>query len=396
MTSVWQKALLIIGGTVFALLISFGILTLFPNLAGHPATRSEAGTTVEVEFRYSDGDMFFHQAGRIRPPEEDVVLSRHVLSWDVDGFRLPAMQAAHYPIAAFGDSFTEGTTVALPWPDTLAAELGVPVRNYGYRGYGPLEIAATAEEFAAQDERSWLLYAHFSGNDLMNANRALDQELMQRSPFGQVQWIAHRAGGNLESAPIVTNEDDHYDYPMPVIIGGNFYELVFLEDLLWWQVAPEEGFLDSATFDVVGAALERVAESVAENPCRALIFVPSKEQIYYPYVHEDVRQWLRGVGRQAVRHDNGRIILEDVPLRAEDEADFISHLGDQRDALRQLAEEKDWLFIDLLEPFQQAAAKGQLLYYRYDGHWNQDGHNLAGQVIADFMRRAEGCSLVSD
>lgn len=398
-TPLWQKITLVTGGTIFAFLMVLLLLALFPDLVGgDPLARSEAGTTLDVEFRLTDGDYFFHQQGRIRPPEENTLLGTYTISWDENGFRIPAMQADSYPIAAFGDSFTEGTTVATPWADLLAAELNVPVENFGYRGYGPLEIASTAENYLGDEARTWILYAHFSGNDLMNANRAIDDNLINRDPLGQVAWLARQAIGG-ESAQVVESDDGEYDYPMPLIIGGSFYEIALLEDLLWWQVAPDGGFLGTTTFNVVADALDTVAEEAPDEACRAVIFVPSKEQIYYPYIHEDVRQWLRGIARVPVIGGGNSIILEDRPMAETEEAEFIASLGDQRDALAQLAEEKGWLFIDLLEPFQQAAlehgiAGEELLYYQYDGHWTPSGHELATEVIAQFMRdHSDDCPL---
>jgi hypothetical protein len=400
--SIWQKITLIAGGTAFAIVLMLFILMLFPNLASdNPLERSEAGTTLDVTFRMSDGDYFVHQQGRIRPPEADLILGQYTLSWDENGFRIPAMQAEHYPIAAFGDSFAEGTTVATPWPDALATILGVPVRNYGYRGYGPNEIAVTAEKFGGEDERTWVLYAHFSGNDLANANRSLREDLVERDPFNRLQWLANQTQG-IAGSNIVLSEDGHYDYPMPMIIGGSFYEITLLEDLLWWQVAPAEGFIDNKTMDVLVQALDTVANNVSENACRALIFVPTKEQIYYPYIHEDVRQWLRGIARIPVIEEDGKIGLLDKPMAEADEPEFIAHLDDQRDAMRQLAQEQGWMFIDLLEPFQHEAlvrglAGEELLYYQYDGHWTPSGHQLAAEIIADFMQahRAD-CALSLD
>lgn len=398
-TPLWQKIALIFGGTVFAVLMLWLLLTLFPNLIfGDPLERSEAGTSADVEFRLTDGDYFFHQQGRIRPPEEDTLLATYSLSWDENGFRIPAMQADSYPIAAFGDSFTEGTTVAVPWVDLLASELNVPVENFGYRGYGPLEIASTAENYLGDESRSWVLYAHFSGNDLINASRAIDDSLINRDPLGQVAWLARQAVGGGE-AQVVESADGNYDYPMPVIIGGSFYEIALLEDLLWWQVAPEGGFLGTTTFNVVADALEAVAEEAPDEACRAVIFVPSKEQIYYPYIHEDVRQWVRGIARTPQITDYNAIVLVDEAMAEADEAEFIANLGDQRDALAQLAEEQGWMFIDLLEPFQQAAlergiAGEELLYYQYDGHWTPSGHQLATDIIAEFMRdHSDDCPL---
>lgn len=395
-TPLWQKIALVVVGTAFGFGLLLLLLFLFPNLINSdPISREEAGTSLAVEFRLSDGDYFFHQMGRIRPPAEDTLLAAFTLTWDADGFRVPAVPAENYPIAAFGDSFTEGTTVAMPWPDLLAADLGVPVRNYGYRGYGPREIAETAKSFLGTEERSWVLYMHFSGNDLMNANNALDQELMGRNPIGQVHWLARQTLG--QQATVV--ESDHYDYPMPVIIGGSYYEIALLEDLLWWQVAPEGGFLGTETVNVVGDALDTVAANANENACRAFIFAPSKEQIYYQYIPEESRRWLRGIARQAVTGNNGRISLQDQPMSQEDEADFIAHLSDQRDAMRQLAEERGWMFIDLLAPFEEAAlanglAGQELLYFQYDGHWTPSGNALAAEVIAQTMREnSDTCPL---
>jgi hypothetical protein len=110
----------------------------------------------------------------------------------------------------------------MPWPDLLAANLGVPVQNFGYRGYGPRENAETAREFLGSDSRSWILYMHFSGNDLLGANKSLDEELMGRNPIGEVQWLVRQTLG--ERATVVENPDNHYDYPVPVIIGGSYYE----------------------------------------------------------------------------------------------------------------------------------------------------------------------------
>lgn len=398
-TPLWQRVVLIVVGTVFAIAMVLLLLYLFPSLVGNdPLARNEAGTSLDVEFRLTDGDYFFYQQGRIRPPEDDQLLATYTLVWDENGFRVPAMQAEHYPIAAFGDSFTEGTTVAMPWTDILATELDVPVENFGYRGYGPLEISDTAQNYLGDDDRSWIFYAHFSGNDLANANRAIDDALINRDPFEQMAWLTRQAVAGTR-AQVVENPDGQYDYPMPMIIGGSYYEIALLEDLLWWQVAPDEGFVGTQTMNVVADALNTVADEAPNEACRAVIFVPSKEQIYYPHIHEDVRQWVLGVARETQVTSSGAVVLVDAPLTVADEADFIASLGDQRDALRDVAEAEGWMFIDLLEPFQQEAyerglAGEELLYYQYDGHWTQAGHQLASDIIADFMRdHTEDCPL---
>lgn len=385
--SIGQAVLLTLFGVGFAIGMVVLLLALFPGLLGDSSGRAEAGTTLDVTFTYMDGDMWIHQRGRIAPPEENIVLGEYTLSWDENGFRVPAMTAQRYPIAAFGDSFTEGTTVALPWVDVLAQELDTPVQNFGYRGYGPHEIAQVAADYAGAHDRSWVLYAHFSGNDLWNANNAMEQA--DRSPINQLDWLLRQAGENVEMMNIETRESGSYDFPMPVIIGGSYFELVFLEPLLWWNVAPEEGFLNTETFNVIRGAMDTITESVNEDACRALIFVPSKEQIYYPYIHPESQEYFNVAYQYTTVNGRGQVVVRDGELPEEEIPAFIARLGDQRDAMHQLAEEKGWYFIDLLEPFEQAAANEELLYYIYDGHWNQEGHHLAARVIADFIRQHE-------
>jgi hypothetical protein len=37
--------------------------------------------------------------------------------------------------------------------------------------------------------------------------------------------------------------------------------------------------------------------------------------------------------------------------------------------------------------------QGELLYYPYDSHWNQAGHDLAAQTIAETMQSTADCPL---
>jgi|FLYN01.1.fsa_nt_gi hypothetical protein len=395
-TPLWAKALLILAGVAFALLLAAGLLALFPDLIPAFANpdryeRSYAGTVIQVEYRPSMGDMFHTLPGRIRPPTDDSVIASYTLAWDADGFREPAVPAERYPIAAFGDSFTEGYNVALPWPDRLAELLETPVRNYGYRAYGPLEISRAAAEFAGREPRAWLLYAFFSGNDLSDANRPIMEQ--ERSPFFMLPVLAEQAAENV-SAQIAENTSDHYDFPMPVIIGGNYYELVILDNYLWWQLAPPEGFEASANYRIIGETMDGLAQAVGEETCLGFIFIPTKEQLYYPFVHEGARQWLWGVGHRPMLDDSQRLQLEPAPFAEAEEADFVEHLTDQHDAMEGLVASKErWHFIDLLPALQERVNQGELLYYPYDSHWNQAGHDLAAQVIANYLRGATECEI---
>ncbi|MBZ0276544.1 MAG: hypothetical protein K8I60_10385 [Anaerolineae bacterium] len=47
-------------------------------------------------------------------------------------------------------------------------------------------------------------------------------------------WLVRRSAEGT-AAEVTGSVSDHYDFPMPVIIGGNYYEMVFLNWLMWYQ-----------------------------------------------------------------------------------------------------------------------------------------------------------------
>lgn len=390
--SLSAKVALIGGGVIVALLLVVLLLNLFPALIGknNPQARNDANTVIEVDYHPSQGDLFASMPGKIRPPDDDSVLEHFMLAWDSESFRVPAQPADHYPVAAFGDSFTEGTNVPLPWPDKLAEMVHVPVRNYGYRGYGPREEAEVVAEFAPKEPRTWVLYAFFSGNDLGDISRA---ELeITRSPFDRLPQLVQQSADQV-ATQTAASATTHYDFPMPVIIGGNYYEMAFLNYYLWRQPAPAEGYTASSTFQLFSEALDTMAAALPENTCRALIFIPTKEQLYYPYIYDSERQWLRLNAFEQYLDSSNRLQLRPITIDPALEPTFIARLNDQRDAVQQLVSSKaGWHFIDLLPVFQEQVGEGKLLYYPYDTHWNQAGHTLAAQTIATYMDGVEGCS----
>lgn len=388
------KLLLIILGCLSSLVIATAVLMLFPKAIFGTTSYYErrfASQSLEVVFRSSDGDLFAALPGSIRPPREDLILQNFTLSWDSDGFRQPATSAPAYPIAVFGDSFTEGFNVPAPYSDRLAHLLNVPVRNFGYRAYGPVEVAQAAREFAAAEPRTWLLYGYFSGNDLGDAVRP--PKLDTTSPVALWRALFDRLNPPVTD-PYKLPPKDQYDFPMPVIIGGSYYELAFLWYYWWWQLAPAEGFATSSNFATFATALDAVDADLPAETCKALVFIPTKEQLYYRYIYQTERQWIRSAGHKLVLAEENMIRMIPQVILEEEEADFIAALYGQYHAVKTLIESKPgWRFIDLLPAFEAAAADGQLLYYPYDSHWNQAGHDLAAQVIAAAMQAAADCPI---
>ncbi len=376
------------GGVLAAVAFATLLLLLFAEVLLGPVdfyTRATPNQQMQVDYHLLDGDLFAAMEGRVRPPADNPVLAQIDIAWDAQGFRVPARSADHYPLLAFGDSFTESAITTTPWPDALAAALDLPVRNYGYRAYGPREIARVAEETAPQHADSppdWVIWAHFSGNDLGDTDA--ERSRYDRTLVGV--WT--ELFDNLTPTVIPAHDSPaHFDFPMPVIIGGNYYDMAFLSYYLAWMLEPEGGYADSQPYQTLRESLTRAAAAYPDS-CRLLVYLPTKEQLYYPYIHPDARQWMRGIAQQpVVEAGTGDIWLRNTPVSAEDEATFIDSMTGQRDMLAALADSLGgWHFLDLTPTFAEAVARGELVYLRYDTHWNQAGHDLAAAQIAAFLQ----------
>ncbi|MBK9125976.1 MAG: hypothetical protein IPM16_23000 [Chloroflexi bacterium] len=380
----WLVPLLLSAGSVACVLaVLTAALMLLPDRLIGPTRwvmRTTANQAMDVTWRPSDGDVFAALPGQVRPPADDAPYAAFRIAWDADGFRVPAEPHESYPVAVFGDSFTEGFNVERPYADGLADALGVGVRNYGYRAYGPVEIAQAAAEFAAAEPRQWVLWGYFSGNDLGDAVREPRIDVSNPIAAWGALFDRLRPPAPTPTAPPDESGAPRYNQPLPVIIGGSYYELAFVSYYAWWQQTPPDA-ASSRNADAVRAALDAFDAALPPETCRAIVFIPPKELVYARYIVEGDRQFVNAANQRIVTTTGGALTFAASPV--DDEDAYFDSLYAHRDLIAALLEERvGWRLIDLTPAFEAAAADERLLYYPYDTHWNQAGHDLAAQVIA--------------
>lgn len=376
---------LVLAGILCAAFTFAAAIQLFPdllpaNLRSDPLDQRTPNE--ERRFIFTDymGDTFYNPPGMVRPPEENRVLEDFILRYDSDGFRLPRMTAEHYPIIALGDSFTEGGQV--PWVDVLAETLNIPVRNLGWRGLGTLDQARIMEDYG-RGEHDWVLIAYFEGNDLSNIQTAYDR--LQSEGVLLVN-LSQELTNERPQEP-VRNPDDNYLYPLTHRVGDTTYELAYVSDYLWWLNGTESTFRDSQNMEQLKVALQDI-QSAAGEACVALIYIPSKEHIYFPSSDP--------AGNQRYVLENG---LE-LQLNAEGWLSFgrltpqnyetlISRLDNQRNVVQEIVQELNLHFIDLVPVFQTNITEPA--YYVYDSHWSEQGHRIAGEAVADYLNQYPEC-----
>ena len=379
-----------IGLMLFGITVAIGCvaltLTLFPQLIPKqwrdPLEQREANASLHVAFTEDLGDIFYAQPGQVRPLEDPILLAEFDVQWDADGFRIPAIQADHYPVVVLGDSYTEARNVEFPWTDVLAQELSVPVRNLGYPGYGPLEYQSIMEDYGEGD-RTWVLVGFFEGNDLENIRTSLDR------PAGLLK-IGAAARQEIETLKRADDprEDDNYAYPVPTIMGGSYFELAFFEPYIWQLNGTVDTYADSKNMQYVEDVLVDI-QAKSGTACMAVVYMPTKGHIYLQNIEPSSQQWILENGYRKVLDDEGW--LSDTDVQTQDLETVVSRLNNQRDAVQAVVEELGIYFIDLTPILVEQVFAENLTYYRYDTHWNQAGHDLVGQAVAEFMRSHPEC-----
>ncbi len=362
---------LVLGGFACAGLALLLILQIFPEW--HPNAQ-------RYIFQERDGDTFRHQPGFVRPPEGNRELENFIRFADEDGFRQARLTADHYPIIALGDSYTEGGQV--PWVDVLAETLDVPIRNLGWRGFGPLQYAEVMRQYGSNNHR-WILIGYFEGNDLSNIQSAAEQGVD----------IA-RTGAEpdaREPFEIVTNPTGNYLYPLEHQIEDRTFELAYISDYLWWLNGSAETYRNSRNIDLLRDALTTIRD-LAGDACVGLVYMPVKGHIYLQYAAADPNRFyvLQNALPLQLGPDDWLTLGDFTPIEFDA---WHANADNQRMVVREVTDELGMHFIDLVPTFLAANASDPPLYYVYDSHWSQAGHDLAGATIAEYLRQANNCPL---
>lgn len=384
------RLLLIIGGFLCAL-VTFGVLIqLFPDLLPSSLRKDpldQRTPNEELRFVFTDymGDTFYNPPGMVRPPEENRVLEDFILRYDEAGFRLPRMTADHYPIIALGDSFTEGGQI--PWVDVLAESLNIPVRNLGWRGLGTLDEARIMKDYG-HDDADWVLIGYFEGNDLSNIHSSYER--MQDDGAILLDLTRNMIEEDRPSEP-VRNPEDRYLYPLQHFIEGQTYELAYVSDYLWWLNGTEDVFRQSRNLEEFRSALDEI-KNAAGDACVALVYMPSKEHIYFPYSDPaGNRRYVLENGLELRLDEAGWLSFG--PLSPQNNDILIDRLDNQRNVIREAVLRAGLQFIDLTPAFEGSVFTGEPAYYPYDSHWSERGHRLAGEAVAEYISQHRDCPL---
>jgi hypothetical protein len=284
---------------------------------------------------------------------------------------VPHRQADFYPVVALGDSFTEAPNAGKPWPDVLASALDAPVRNLGFRGFGPREEMQAFTLYGEPERVETVVIGYFEGNDLSNAYVNRDK------PFEPPADVTDRAMIPTDFSTVIDRDER---YPMQIDIAGETSDIAFLEGYVWILNGSYETYRESRNLTLTVRNWRQIAEA-APQACIVVAYFPDKSHVYLPYLTPDDQAILMQKAEEASLNNR---VLTLRPAETSFET-LIVNLANQRDAVADAAAEMGIPFFDVTPALQVAAARGELTYYTYDTHWNQRGHDIAGEAIAEFL-----------
>jgi hypothetical protein len=293
----------VLGNLVLVLLglsIALGLVEMlmraFPNWVplevrvNPPARRVKALINETYDLRQSDGDLYYYMRGNIVPlsaDQDQVVAHVHMIT-DANGFRNSSPEKATYNIVALGDSFTRASGVAAPWPQKLAEYTGSDVLNLGEVGFGPQDELKVLRQYGLKKQPKWVILAYFEGNDLYDAAAYEQANPFILFRFGRYilnksmeDWNKSSFGGaQAEITP-------DYRYPMTVTIDKQDLKIVFFSYYISWLSVNRETIESSQDYRLASDTILQIRELSDEAGAHfLLVFVPSKEHVYLPYLND--------------------------------------------------------------------------------------------------------------
>jgi len=325
---------------------------------------------------------------------------RYPFETDAEGFRNPVVREP-IDVAVLGDSFVEAMTSPREeaWPARLEELTGKKVQNYGTSSFGPQQEFYVLQDFAIAHRPRDVVLGYFAGNDLFDAER-FDRwehggEKPGEEPSGwrlqksrrryetlflttlvRVVLPKKKPADVLKPAAISRSGFNRGAFEIPTAPGANL-RFAFMPPYLQKLAGSRTEIEGSRGWQLARDTFLRMKETCVQHGARlTIMFVPSKEEVYWPLVEHSL-------GRDELQGSLDFIsTYNHMPLRA---ADISANRLAQNELMREFCASAGIQLLDLTPVLERAAASGCAVYFADDAHWNAAGHQIAAAELAKFL-----------
>ena len=401
---------------LFGVLLAFGALEIFVRLAGKTPPSGEPA------FFWQDDERFgwFHTPGAegyyFNPPGEYNAWAEVNSAGLIDQEYAQEKPAGVYRILVLGDSFAEGLRVPMDaaFHSVLEENLNgagkrVEVINAGVAGWGSDQELLFYQEVGRDYQPDMVLLAFFPGNDIMNNAIALESRNFGkvRKPYfllEEGQLALHNQPVGSESEPVVAEETSE----PPLQLIPDHPPLAFLQPILQHS-AFYRYFIPRLRIIAPGFALKLAQWGLIEpgsetrNAEQGADYIPIAYGVYKtpldPPWQEGWRitEALLAQFKADVEADGGAFRVVVIPDQMQVEPAAWEHvlraypamqayawdLEQPNHRLAEILDVQQTPYLDLLPIFR--AWDGPTLFFPIDGHWNERGHQLAGDALTQWL-----------
>jgi len=280
------------------------------------------------------------------------------VQYDAHGFRNNG-ELTQAPIVAIGDSFVEAGLVS--HADLMTTHLSrafqCEVANLGQGAYGPQQELMVLRRYALPLRPRVVLWFFFEGNDLSDVPRferfqkeALDD--FRSTSFGDRSLVKNTLEVLAWLSKPRIKEDSREAVRRSCAVRTSPGEKIYFA----YPGSPLND-QDLAALKLTQGTLLEAHELAEANSARfLLVYIPTKFRVY----RDSCDFPPQGYGHKWQPSD--------LPQR-----------------LEQWSRDHSVSFLDLTPPLQAAAARGELVYFADDGHWNAKGNETVTAAVTDFL-----------
>lgn len=327
--------------------------------------------------------------GSAAPADAEIdrsTVPRLVVPADRDGLPNRADHASA-DLVLVGDSFTVFAAQQQP-PGLqvgLEHELGVRCRNLAVSGIGPDHELFLLRQRGLPALPKLVVWFFFAGNDVPDAFWVRYHHGLGIKTLGEL-FANNRAPRLILPSLIAswfTAGPPRTATPLPPfeLAAAPATKLWFHPNTLRLMGMPPAMLLQNPGWSGVTEVLQKAKDEVAAAGAQLLlVYLPSKEEVYLPYVRPAAERLHAAASTSTLV---GLPMAETPPQFL---ADLLQHRHAQEAALQALAATLGVPFWSATGPLDAAAQRGELVYYATDTHWRAEAQQAVLPGLLDAIR----------
>lgn len=304
---------------------------------------------------------------------------------DRNGFPNPS-EMTRADLLLVGDSFAVAAGVLSPegLQAGLARRLGLAVFNLGIPGIGPAREERLLMDVGLALEPRGVAWLFFGGNDVSDAAALAALKKKGVATYADLFPEHPRPASflwDLAKRSLAGTERAKTRRPLPPFVfetaDGRRWPLWFNPSNLRMLATDLESLRANAGWRTVREVFPRVAAELAERDVRLLVvYVPTKAQVYLPYVAEDAElaHAVASFGKRKPAAEPPAVLWR----RVMENRDNVERLLDE------LCRAEGIRFLSLTPVLRELAQNGELGFLSADTHWNERGQRAAVEPLASW------------